>query len=51
MIRGSNQFEESYRVAGEYADKACRKLDGLPDSVYRGQSLLDLATYIIRRQH
>ncbi len=50
MIRGSSIIEECYRVAGEYVDKACKKLDGLFDSVYR-QSLLDLAAYIIRRQH
>ena len=50
MIRNSSIIDDSYHIAEEYVDKAYRHLESLPDSVYR-QSLLDLAVYIIKRQH
>jgi geranylgeranyl pyrophosphate synthase len=50
MIRSSSIIEDSYHIAGEYVDKACRQLDSMPDSVYR-KSLLELAAYIVKRHH
>jgi len=49
MVSESGFIEESYRVAGEYKEKACRNLEQLPDKPAR-QSLLALAEYIMRRR-
>jgi geranylgeranyl pyrophosphate synthase len=41
-------INECYKVAGEYRDRACRRLKSLPKTASR-DSLLDLADYIIEQ--
>jgi len=48
MVCSSPIIEESYQVASDYRDRACRNLGSLPDIVNR-RLLLELADYVVRR--
>ena len=48
MVCNSSIIDESYRIASDYIQKACRCLKRLPDGENR-ESLLALADYVIRR--
>jgi octaprenyl-diphosphate synthase len=48
MVLDSDIVRESYKVAREYRDRACRNLKSLPKADSR-KSLMDLADYIIRQ--
>ena len=45
-VRNSGTIKECYKIAGEYCDKACRNLKGLPQNVSR-QALYDLVEFVI----
>ncbi|GAH56793.1 unnamed protein product, partial [marine sediment metagenome] len=49
QVRNSSVIDECYTVASDYCSRACRHLNLLPDSASR-QSLIDIATYVIRRK-
>jgi len=49
QVRNSSVIDECYTVASDYCSRACRDLNLLPDSASR-QSLIDIATYVIRRK-
>jgi len=49
VVRSSGFIDESYKIADEYKEKACRNLEQLPESPAR-QSLMALADYIVRRR-
>ncbi len=48
MIRGSSIVKDCYAAAREYCDRACLKLEGLPDCVGR-KALRDLAIFVTSR--
>jgi len=50
MVRRSSIIDDCYRTAREYIDKACSRLENLPQSPFR-QSLLAVAAYIIKRKN
>lgn len=49
MVRSSTIVAECYRVASEYASRACQNLGVLPDSALR-QMLADIANYVVERK-
>jgi geranylgeranyl pyrophosphate synthase len=48
IVLDSEIISECYKIAGEYRDRACRRLASLPKAASR-KSLSDLADYIIRQ--
>ncbi len=49
LVRNSSIIQECYTLASDYAARACRNLNQLPDNASR-QSLINLADYVIERQ-
>jgi octaprenyl-diphosphate synthase len=49
LVCNSSIIDECFKVAADYCDKACHRLNLLPDNENR-QALIDLADYIIRRR-
>lgn len=49
LVRNSPIVEECYRVASEYASRACNNLEGLPGDTTR-QLLADIADYVVERK-
>lgn len=49
LVRNSPIVEECYRVASEYASRACNNLEGLPGDTIR-QLLADIADYVVERK-
>ena len=48
LVRSSGVIEECYEAASDYAARACRRLDPLPDKPSR-RSLTELARYVVAR--
>lgn len=48
-VKNSSVIEESFTIARDFCEKACRSLDPLPDNEYR-KSLTDLAYFIVDRR-
>jgi geranylgeranyl pyrophosphate synthase len=49
-IRNSTIVDESYKIARQYCDNACRRLKDLENTPYR-QALLDLADFVVERKN
>lgn len=49
LVRNSPIIDQCFDIATKYRDRACRRLDQLPDNEFR-QSLYDLADFIITRR-
>jgi geranylgeranyl pyrophosphate synthase len=49
MVLNSSIIDDCYKVAWEYRDRACDRLELLPDSVTR-RALHDLAEFVVKRE-
>ena len=49
LVRNSPVVTECYRVASEYASRACQNLNLLPDSASK-QTLVEIADYVVARK-